>query len=578
MGRSASGGVGRIKEGARWKIALVLGVRLVIPALVAVAVTLSVLLVQKSHQAAGASPHDFLRGSDALTTSARKGLENTIESLRRRLPPSVWTTAGRDADPQVANLVLSGLSREEVEKGRQLCSKFLFSSLQRAVEVQGNQAFVATGDIDDMWTRDGSVQMGLYMGRMTSEPWLRSIVEGSLRRHAFNILQDPYANAYERHWTDPSTLPFKERIIGRGGWVATRNYEVDSGAYFLTSLYDYYVVPGLYRPEVLLQETLIFDAVNLLVDVYIVEQEHDTKSPYRYFELPNNGLGTPTAYTGMTWSGFRPSDDPTKYGYLIPSNIHAAAGLERVMELNQRIWKSESLEQKARKLLADISDGIRKFGVVQSQSDQSSIYAYEVDGMGNSLSGFDDANVPSLLSIPLLGWSGYDPEVYRNTRRIILSKETNSFYFEGEALRGIGSPHTPSEYVWSMGFSIQALTEAGTPQERAASMIFQIRQSLLAACGDAMHESVHVRSGCAARTREWFEWANALFVTLWESSTGERCDAGANKQILQAQVLPATGGKDEGAGEEVYGDPYRNNRRVPLYYQGVSAQVPYEKK
>jgi meiotically up-regulated gene 157 (Mug157) protein len=192
----------------------------------------------------------------------------------------VWTTAGRDADPQIAKFVLDGLSEEELEKSRRLCGKLLFSSLQRAVQVQGNQAFVATGDIDDMWTRDGSIQMGIYMGRMTSEPWLRSIVEGSLRRHAFNILQDPYANAYKRYWTDPATLPFKERIIGRGGMVASRNYEVDSGAYFLTSLYDYYVVPGLYRPEALLEETMIFDAVNLLVDVYIVEQEHDTKSPY----------------------------------------------------------------------------------------------------------------------------------------------------------------------------------------------------------------------------------------------------------------------------------------------------------
>jgi hypothetical protein len=129
-----------------------------------------------------------------------------------------------------------------------------------------------------------------------------------------------------------------------------------------------------------------------------------------------------------------------------------------------------------------------------------------------------------------------------------------------------------------MGFSIQALTEEGTVQERASSMIFQIRQSLLAACNDAMHESVHVSSGCGTRTREWFEWANALFVTLWESSTGERCDARANKQTLQAQVPSPLDGKNEGAVEDVYMDPYKNNRREPLYYQGVSAQVPYDKK
>lgn len=30
----------------------------------------------------------------------------------------------------------------------------------------------------------------------------------------------------------------------------------------------------------------------------------------RYSELPRDGLGAPTGYTGMVWSAFRPSDDP----------------------------------------------------------------------------------------------------------------------------------------------------------------------------------------------------------------------------------------------------------------------------
>ncbi len=38
-------------------------------------------------------------------------------------------------------------------------------------------------------------------------------------------------------------------------------------------------------------------------------------------------------------------------------------------------------------------------------------YAYEVDGLGQQLTDFDDPNVPSLLAIPLLGYQHYDPEV-----------------------------------------------------------------------------------------------------------------------------------------------------------------------
>jgi len=54
-----------------------------------------------------------------------------------------------------------------------------------------------------------------------------------MRAQAFYILQDPYANAYSSRWRDVDKLSKADRVIGRGGWVANRNYELDSGAYFL---------------------------------------------------------------------------------------------------------------------------------------------------------------------------------------------------------------------------------------------------------------------------------------------------------------------------------------------------------
>lgn len=48
------------------------------------------------------------------------------------------------------------------------------------------------------------------------------------------------------------------------------------------------------------------------------------------------------------------------------------------------------------------------------------VYAYEVDGLGNSRHDFDDANVPSLLAIPVLGYKYYDKLIYENTRRRLL--------------------------------------------------------------------------------------------------------------------------------------------------------------
>lgn len=43
---------------------------------------------------------------------------------------------------------------------------------------------------------------------------------------------------------------------------------LDSGAYYLNLLWNWLLTPGLYRPERLLEEPLIFDAANLLVDVW----------------------------------------------------------------------------------------------------------------------------------------------------------------------------------------------------------------------------------------------------------------------------------------------------------------------
>jgi meiotically up-regulated gene 157 (Mug157) protein len=501
-------------------------------------------------------------------------VSESIEDLRRRLLPTAWTLADKNSDPAVATLVAAQLNESQISKAKELCGKLLYSSLKRAVHVgdMGEQTFVATGDIDDMWTRDSAVQIGIYVGRMKGEPWLRLIVEGAIRRQAFNIIQDPYANAYEHTWKDPLKLPIKDLVIGRGGWVASRNYELDSGAYFLQQIYDYYVADGLFRPEALLEETMIFDSVLLMIDTWIVEQNHETLSMYRYFELRNQGKGAPTSYTGMSWTGFRPSDDPCKYGYLIPANIHAAGGLERVLELNQRIWHSSELNQKASKLLKDIEKGIRQFGVVKSKTGED-IYAYEVDGMGNVLSDFDDANVPSLLSIPLLGWTRYDRKIYENTRKRLLSPDDNKYYFKGKLLQGMGSPHTPRYYVWPMAFAIEALTTKGSTEEIANAMAFQIRQSLDSACDDAMHEGVHSDLGCkGGHSREWFEWANALFVVLVESALGDRCDADGRRDAMTSVVTTAFGDRPKQR-ERFYQNVYKNDPQILDFYQGIEAQV-----
>jgi len=70
-------------------------------------------------------------------------------------------------------------------------------------------------------------------------------------------------------------------------------------------------------------------------------------------------LGIPRATVmvqraGMSWSGFRPSDDQNTYGYNVPGNMYAAASLERVLQLNAAIWRDDEFEEQAAKLLRSI--------------------------------------------------------------------------------------------------------------------------------------------------------------------------------------------------------------------------------
>ena len=71
-----------------------------------------------------------------------------------------------------------------------------------------------------------------------------------------------------------------------------------AGAYYLNLLWNYFLTPGLYRPDALISEPSTYDAANLLVDVWVREQRHNASSPYRFHELSNGGLGPLVDFTG----------------------------------------------------------------------------------------------------------------------------------------------------------------------------------------------------------------------------------------------------------------------------------------
>ena len=228
----------------------------------------------------------------------------------------------------------------------------------------------------------------------------------------------------------------------------------------------------------------------------------------------------------MVWSGFRPSDDPTTHGYNIPQNMYAAGALTRLLALNDKVWQNSEIGRLATDIKSTISSGLAKYATTDVSGD-GKVYVYEVDGMGNTLVDHGDPNVPSLLSMPLLGYEGYDSGVYQNTRKRIWS-DANPYFFRGSQLTGIGSPHTPTNNIWPLAHMVKALTAQGDAGEKAQLLADLVKMQ----CGNGlMHESVNVNDVNSC-TRPLFHWANAMFVVAMEQVLGWDCGQLAKEQHL----------------------------------------------
>lgn len=367
--------------------------------------------------------------------------------------------------------------------------------------------FVITGDIPAMWLRDSASQLTHYIRYVNQDEDLKNIVKSVIARHAQFVCLDPYSNAFNavaKSCWDTDQTDFKHPMI----WE--RKYEVDSLCASIFLSYQYYkqtLDNSIFTED-------FYNMIKTIVEVFIREQNHPQKSSYFFHRpnapetdtLPNNGKGNDVAYTGMTWSGFRPSDDRCKYNYLIPSNMMAVCALKKAAELVSVGYDDTKLEVECRSLACEIDDGIRKHGIYD-HSKFGQIYAYEVDGLGNILL-MDDANSPSLLSAPYIGYCGKDDEIYQNTRRFILSYE-NPWYFEGEVAKGIGSPHTGYDKIWHISLAMQALTSDNKEEiEKCLEMIKNSHAGTY-----LMHESFN-KDDAEDFTRPWFAWANSLFAEL----------------------------------------------------------------
>jgi meiotically up-regulated gene 157 (Mug157) protein len=343
-------------------------------------------------------------------------------------------------------------------------------------------AYIKTGDIPAEWLRDASAQVRPYLFYAKTDPQVQTLLRGMIARMGKYLQIDPYANAF--------TLDYR---------VWEEKYELDSLAYPITLAWTYWKVTGdrsIFTGDL----SLGFDKD---LETMEREQDHPRNSKYTEKEMPLGGRGAPVAYTGMIWSGFRPSDDACQYNFLIPSEMMAVVALGELAEIERDVYHNLIKAQRAASLRDEVQTGIQTYGEVFTPN-YGYIYAYEVDGLGHSTL-MDDANIPSLLSAPYIGYTKTSGYVYKNTRKFLLSKD-NPTYYTGKFARGIGSPHTSDGFVWPLALIMEGMTADSTSEKT------DVLQQLLASDpGDhLLHESFNPNDPTKF-SRVDFGWPNALF-------------------------------------------------------------------
>ena len=290
--------------------------------------------------------------------------------------------------------------------------------------------FVITGDIDAMWLRDSGAQVWPYVALCKKDEQLRLLIAGVINRQTKLIQIDRYANGFT-HGAESSE--WATDLTEMKPYVHERKWEIDSLCYPIRLAYQYWKVTG---------DTSVFDqewkkSMALVLQTFKEQQRKDGHGPYKFQRkterqldtLNNDGWGNPVNPVGLIVSSFRPSDDATTFGFLIPSNMFAVASLKQLAEISNKVSGDSTFASQCMALADEVQAAIHKYAIVNHPK-YGKVYPFEIDGFGNNYF-MDDANVPSLLAMPYLKTISAKDPVYRNTRKLVWSQD-NPFFFKGK--------------------------------------------------------------------------------------------------------------------------------------------------
>lgn len=384
------------------------------------------------------------------------------------------------------------------------------------------QTFIVTGDINAEWLRDSQKQISPYLPLAKHDPKIQELFKGAINTQIDFVIAFPYCNAFH----PPSQSGISFQLNNEGDLVYPRvdlrtvfecKYEIDSLASFLALSNDYYAETGdtsflttsWFKALTRLLKTLSEQSITTFDDeghkesnYYLFKRKSDTGTE----TLNLQGSGNPVnGNTSLIRSAFRPSDDATIYQFFIPGNAFMSVELGKTAEMLRATGLKANLALRVEQLADDIKAGIYKHGVYDHPV-FGKVFAYEVDGYG-SVSIMDDANTPSLLSLPDMGFVEKDDPVYLNTRKMVLSKQGNPYYLTGEFFEGIGGPHIGTRFAWPMSHLIAIRTSSDDAEIIRSLEIIKKSSGGLG----LMHESVNVDLP-HSYTRSWFAWCNSEFA------------------------------------------------------------------
>ncbi|KAK8023802.1 hypothetical protein PG993_011868 [Apiospora rasikravindrae] len=382
-----------------------------------------------------------------------------------------------------------------------------------------NLAFIITGDITAQWLRDTGNQFAHLYRLLPQDPNLQALVKAVINTESRYIAEYPYCGAFQpppesglapshNDWADNVRVnpPVSNQT------VFECKYELDSLAGFLKISRSYYANTN--------DSSFMNDnwksAMSAIMTTIHDQSQSTWTDDWQYIsyynwtgtagalspQVPNGGNGEPKMANGLVASSHRPSDDLCVFNFITSDNAMISVELDHIADMLDKAGTQADLSKQARGYASTIRDA-----VLNTTLTLNGVFAYETNGYGGYYV-MDDANVPSLVSLPYLGFLKRDDPNYVKTKEHLFSR-LNPYYAEGKSFSGIGGPHVNATYPWPMS---QVSAIYGSDDDAEITQRLDVLLKNTAGLG-LIHESVSIYNE-TDYTRPWFAWANSYFAEM----------------------------------------------------------------